>query len=131
MCVLISSAFEFLSFIVSCVLFALLAVLCVILRGCMVFPLKVHGFRAVIEQTQLALIQPCQHLHLINPEIYSQTHQIITAKIPILPVVILASSLGRLLWCNSYYRGDRSNSLLVATTSKIATESQRLEIHLH
>ena len=33
-----------------CLLLALLAVLCVIPRGCMVFPLKVHGFRAVIEQ---------------------------------------------------------------------------------
>ena len=29
--------------------FALLAVLCVIPCGCMVFPLKVHGFRAVID----------------------------------------------------------------------------------
>ena len=49
MCVLISSAFEFSSFIVSCVLFALLAVLCVIPCGCVVFPQKVHGFRGVIE----------------------------------------------------------------------------------
>ena len=46
---LFSSVFEFLSFIVLCVLFALSAVLCVIPCGCMVFPLKVHGFRAVID----------------------------------------------------------------------------------
>jgi len=32
-----------------CLLLALLAVLCVIPRGCMVFPIKVHGFRAVID----------------------------------------------------------------------------------
>ena len=40
-CVLFSSVFEFLLFIVLCMLlFALLAVLCVIPRGCMVFPPK-------------------------------------------------------------------------------------------